>query len=188
SRASWLQTTIAHPLVKSLMPFPIIAALAYPMWKVFGPTWRQIEREARSERIAAGDELDLRPAVCLVLSAGILTIQEYYGGRTVYEQVLRPELTALDASGWSWLKVAKYDQLYSYLWWSAARVIGYVLVPVLVWKLCFRKDRILDYGLHVEGFFKHLWIYGVMLAIVIPVMLIVAQQPDFGNYYPFYKL
>ena len=32
-----------------------------------------------------------------------------------------------------------------------------------------------------------LWIYGACLAIVVPVMLIVAQQPDFGSYYPFYK-
>jgi membrane protease YdiL (CAAX protease family) len=26
------------------------------------------------------------------------------------------------------------------------------------------------------------------LAVVIPAMLLVARQPDFGNYYPFYKL
>ncbi len=185
---SWLQTTIANPLVKSLMPFPIIAALAYPMWRVFGSTWKQIEREVREERAQAGDEFDFRPAVCLAMVAGILTIQEYYGGRTMYEHIIRPELQALETAGAAWLKIGKYDQLYSYWWWSAARVLGYVIVPVAVWKLCFRRDRILDYGLHIKGFFKHLWIYGVMLAIVIPVMLIVAQQPDFGTYYPFYKL
>ncbi len=185
---SWLQTTIANPMVKSMMAFPIIAALAYPMWRVFGSTWRNIDAEVRQERSLAGDDFDFRPALCLVLAAMILTVQEYYGGRSMYEQLIRPELQALDAAGLSWLKVNKYDQLYSYLWWSAARVLGYVLVPILVWKACFRRDRILDYGLHVKGFFKHLWIYGVMLAIVVPVMLIVSQQPDFGNYYPFYKL
>jgi membrane protease YdiL (CAAX protease family) len=34
---------------------------------------------------------------------------------------------------------------------------------------------------------SHLWIYGACLAIVVPTMLVVAQQPDFGSYYPFYK-
>jgi membrane protease YdiL (CAAX protease family) len=34
---------------------------------------------------------------------------------------------------------------------------------------------------------QHLWIYGLCLAVVLPVMVIVAQQPDFGSYYPFYK-
>jgi membrane protease YdiL (CAAX protease family) len=42
-------------------------------------------------------------------------------------------------------------------------------------------------GLRVRGFFQHVWIYALCLAIVLPVMLLVAQQPDFGSYYPFYK-
>jgi membrane protease YdiL (CAAX protease family) len=56
-----------------------------------------------------------------------------------------------------------------------------------VWKLCFREDSLLDMGLRVRGFFQHAWIYGLFLAIVLPVMLLVSRQPDFGAYYPFYK-
>jgi membrane protease YdiL (CAAX protease family) len=43
-------------------------------------------------------------------------------------------------------------------------------------------------GLRVRGFVSHLWLYGLCLAVVVPAMLLVARQPDFGSYYPFYKL
>ncbi len=187
---SWFHALIANPVVKSLMPFPILAALAYPIWFVFRDTWRQIDVEAareKSEMLARG-EVDFRPVVCLVLTAATLTFHEYYGGRSLYEQLIRPELMALDQAGHKWLHAQKYDQLYSYAWWSAARVIGYVFIPFTLWKIIFPKDHLLDYGLRTRGFFKHLWIYGALLAVVVPVMLIVAHQPDFGSYYPFYKL
>src|SRR5262249_60744151 len=34
---------------------------------------------------------------------------------------------------------------------------------------------------------KRAWFYGLFRGIVLPVMLIVSRQPDFGTYYPFYK-
>jgi membrane protease YdiL (CAAX protease family) len=42
-------------------------------------------------------------------------------------------------------------------------------------------------GLRARGFFTHAWIYGLFLVVVLPLMLIVSHQPDFGSYYPFYK-
>lgn len=188
AKPSWFHTLLAHPGVKSLLPVPILALLAYPMWRLFGSTWREIDREAAELRRGHEGETDLRPAVCLVLVSVVLTIQEYYGGRVVYEQLIRPALQALDAAGHEWVRIKKYDQLYSYWWWAAARVLGYVLIPIAVWKLCFPRDSILDHGLRGTGFLRHLWLYAMMLAIVVPVMFIVANQPDFGNYYPFYKL
>jgi membrane protease YdiL (CAAX protease family) len=125
---------------------------------------------------------------CLSIVSVVLTLQEYYGGRQVYDTLLRPWLTELQQGGWAFIKLEKYDELYSYGWWVLARVFGYVLVPLPLWKLMFPKDSLLDMGLRVRGFFSHLWIYGLCLAVVVPAMLIVAQQPDFGTYYPFYKL
>jgi membrane protease YdiL (CAAX protease family) len=181
---------LAEPFIKSILPFPLLALIGYVLFRVLKGTWAELDREATAERMAAAErgEQDYRPALCLVLCAAILTIQEYYGGRAFYDTALKPTFQALESAGVRWLKVAKYDQLYGYTWWALSRVLGYVIVPVVVWKLCFRKDRILDYGLRSKGFFEHLWIYGVLLAIVLPVMVIVAQQPDFGSYYPFYKL
>ncbi len=84
------------------------------------------------------------------------------------------------------LRLSKYDELYSFGWWVFTRVAGYTL-PFAVWKLVFREDSLLDMGLRVRGFWQHAWIYGMFLAIILPTMLFVSHQPDFGSYYPFYR-
>jgi membrane protease YdiL (CAAX protease family) len=122
-----------------------------------------------------------------VITAVVLTVQEYYGGRQFFQSTLRPGLEELSLGPWPWLKLERYDELYAYGWWCFSRSFGYVIFPLSCWKLLFPKDSLLDMGLRARGFVSHLWIYGACLAIVVPVMLIVAQQPDFGSYYPFYK-
>ncbi len=129
-----------------------------------------------------------RPTACLLIVAMVLTLPEYYGGRNFYDTWFRPWLAELEAHGHPRLQMAKYDEFYGYCWWVLARVIGYVLVPFTLWKLLFPKDSLLDMGLRGRGFTKHIWIYGLCLAVVIPAMVLVSRQPDFGNYYPFYKL
>ncbi|MCA9629618.1 MAG: CPBP family intramembrane metalloprotease [Myxococcales bacterium] len=183
---SWFHAVLGHPLVKSLLPIPILIAIAWPIWRFFRSTWQELDREARQLREAAGDRTDYRPVACLLIVAVVLTLQEYYGGRQFYDQVLRPWLTDLEPQH-TWLKLKKYDEYYGYCWWSFSRVAGYVFIPFTLWKILFRNDSLLDMGLRTKGFFKHAWIYGACLAIVVPAMLIVAQQPDFGSYYPFYK-
>ena len=186
---SWTEALLVHPLVKGLLPFPLLIGLAVPVWWVFRKWWQEMDRESaleRARRVSVG-EADYRPAVCLMLIGAILTFHEYYGVRSFYEAVLRGELKALEDAGLKWLKVGKYDVLYGYVWWSMSRVVGYVLVPVLTWKLLFRRDSLWDYGLHVKGTLKHAWVYAGLMALVGPVVFIVARQPDFGNYYPFYK-
>ena len=32
-----------------------------------------------------------------------------------------------------------------------------------------------------------MWIYGLCLLVVVPAVVLVAQSPEFSNYYPFYK-
>ncbi len=53
--------------------------------------------------------------------------------------------------------------------------------------MIFRRDSILDFGLRTRGFREHAWIYAMFITVMIPTMLIVSKQPDFGTYYPFYK-
>jgi membrane protease YdiL (CAAX protease family) len=119
----------------------------------------------------------------------VLTIQEYYGGRHFYDTMLRPWLST-HQTGWIGrvFNMQKYDELFGYAWWAFARCFGYVAVPLPIWKLLFPRDSILDMGLRIKGLLRHTWIYTVCLCVVVPSMLLVARQPDFGNYYPFYKL
>ncbi|HET9929449.1 MAG TPA: type II CAAX endopeptidase family protein [Polyangiaceae bacterium] len=183
---SWWAALINYPPIKALIPVPVLAALAPLVWWFFHQTWEELDREATLER-ARNTEVDYRPAACFVIVAVVLTMQEYYGGRGFYDQVIRPSIESMNLGPVGRARFMRYDELYGYLWWSASRIIGYVLVPLPLWKLLFPKDSLLDMGLRVRGFMSHIWIYGLCLAVVMPLLVVVAYQPDFGSYYPFYK-
>jgi membrane protease YdiL (CAAX protease family) len=190
------EPSLAATAAKAFFPIVAYLALAPVLWLFFRRTWRELDLEAhehQKETLASGG-YELRPAVLFVITAIVLSLQEYYGGRDFYDDHLRPALRAVEAGQASlpfglskYVKLAKYSELYSYSWWAFSRVFGYVAIPMITWKIVFRKDSLLDMGLRVRGFLRHAWIYGLCLAVVIPAVVIVARTPDFGNYYPFYK-
>lgn len=186
---SALENLLAMPAFKAFLPIPILCAIAPLIWWFFRDTWQAMDREAACLRMefAEAGKFDRRPLAAIVIVAVIMTMQEYWGGRTFYEDSIRPWLEQTEANGARFIQLTRYDELYGYAWWIFARVLGYAIVPFPVWKLLFPKDSLLDFGLRVRGFSQHVWIYGLCLLIVIPTMLIVANQPDFGAYYPFYK-
>lgn len=182
------QAILTYAPIKVLLPLPILAAVAPAIWWFFRDTWRELDVDAaqhRTELVRRG-ESDYRPMVCFAIVAAVLTMQEYYGARPFYEEALREPFQRF-AESHPWFRVQKYEELMGYAWWSMARFIGYVLIPLPLWKLLFPKDSLLDMGLRFRGFFEHIWVYGLCLAIVLPLMLLVSTQPDFGSYYPFYK-
>ena len=178
--------------------FPVLAyVLVAPLFVFFfRRTWRELDVEAHEHqrRTLAAGEYDYRPVVLFVTTAVVLTLQEYFGGRDFYDDHVKPFLRGVEAGyikAPTWVvglvDMRRFDSLYSYGWWSFARVTGYVVFPLLVWKIVFRHDSLLDMGLRIKGFTKHVWIYVLGLALVVPTVFIVARSPDFGNYYPFYK-
>jgi membrane protease YdiL (CAAX protease family) len=173
---------------KPLLAIPALVAILVLVWLFFRDTWRELDEDAHRERARtlAEGRMDHRPFVGLVLVAVILTMQEYYGGRRFYDTTVGPWLARVDREHGA-LKYARYEELYGFVWWAGTRIGGYVL-PFPLWKLFFPRDRLRDLGLRLRGFFDHAWIYGLFLAVVLPAMLVVAQSPDFGSYYPFYKL
>jgi membrane protease YdiL (CAAX protease family) len=187
---SWFNSLMEYPPLKALFPAPILVGLFFPARYFFGNWWKELDEEARKLRTTSlPSEYDYRrPLACFGIVAIVLTLQEYYGGRGIYDTQLRPWLAELQAGGAHYIKLEKYDELYSYGWWVFARVFGYVCVPLPAWKLLFPRDSLRDMGFRVAGFLSHLWLYGLLLALVVVAMLIVVQQPDFGAYYPFYKL
>jgi len=177
---------------KALFPVAAYLALAPVLWFFFRGTWRELDVQAHEhqKKTLASGGYNLRPGVLFVTTALVLTLQEYYGGRDFYENHLKPILKTLDGtSGFvgDAIDLRRYNELYGYGWWAFTRVFGYVVVPMFVWKLVFRKDSLLDMGLRMRGFLKHSWIYLLCLAVVLPAVFIVSRAPDFGTYYPFYK-
>jgi membrane protease YdiL (CAAX protease family) len=183
-------------LGKALFPIPAYLFLAPVLWLFFRRTWRELDvaaHEHQRKTLAEGG-YDYRPAVLFVITALVLTLQEYYGGRDFYENHIRPTLRAVEVAQAAapgglgrLVNLRRYNDLYGYGWWAFSRCFGYVAIPLFTWKLIFRKDSLLDMGLRVRGLLRHAWIYGLCLAVVLPAVFIVSRSPEFGNYYPFYK-
>jgi membrane protease YdiL (CAAX protease family) len=175
------------PYVGYLLVLPIV-------YFVFRRTWRELDVEAleHQRRTLATGEIDKRPLVLFVTTAVILTLQWYYD-RDFYNLHVKAWLksveqdpTLLPLLG-EYVSMKKYGDLYSLSWWVFTRVFGYTVLPFTVWKIAFPKDSLLDMGLRGKGFLSHAWIYFLCLVAVIPAVFLVASEPDFGNYYPFYK-
>ena len=83
-------------------------------------------------------------------------------------------------------QIRPYDRLGRNIVWSLGCFTFYFLLPALVVRRVF-GHRLRDYGLNFDGFFKHLWIYGLMFIPVAILVWIVANDPDFQRQYPFYK-
>jgi len=180
----WLE----NPLVKWLLPVPMLLAVAPLAWLVFRSTWRRLEADAlawRRELDAAG-RIDVRPLVTLTLGALILAMQEYYGQLSFFDQKLRPLLARLmhaDTRPPAQAFLAYYQEEMGRVWWGLTRIGGY-LVPYAVWRFAFPRDSLRDMGLRFAGLREHAWLYALFVVVMVPLLLIVARQPDFGSYYP----
>lgn len=188
--------SLGETALKALVPVAGYLVLAPVLWLFFRRTWRELDVEAHEHqrRTLAAGRYDYRPAVLFTITALVLTLQYYFGGREFYADHIRPWLRsveqaeALAPGGWGrHVSLRRYNELYSYGWWTFTRVFGYVAIPFAAWKLCFPRDSLLDMGLRVRGLLKHAWIYLLCLGVVVPAVFIVASSPDFGSYYPFYR-
>jgi len=186
-----LSATLLHmalPLVGFLIVIPLV-------YFFFRRTWRELDVESleHQRKTLATGEIDRRPLVLFVITAVVLTLQWYYD-RDFYTAHVRPFLreVELDPTLLPWglgerVSLRMYGELYNLTWWTFTRLLGYTVIPFGLWKIFFPKDSLLDMGLRVKGLTRHAWIYLLCLAAVVPAVFIVAQNPDFGNYYPFYK-
>lgn len=159
-----------------------------PLGRILSATlidsWRVLNREAAQERAAAelkrfDQPVDPRPLVVLLSTAVFLTLIEYFGDRGHFRQVV--------GQLWPELMFHRYFELISFGYWTGARVVGYVVLPWLV-VLFMKGERLRDYGLSTRGFLRHLWVYGVLFAIVLFPVVMVSFTKTFQHTYPFYKL
>lgn len=184
----WLE----HPLIKWFLPVPMLVAVFPVIYLVFRGSWRDLENEALELRLrlAAEGRFDYRPLVTLTLGALILTMQEYYGQFSFYAHKLSPVVARLlqaDQNPGIRSDLGIYAELCGRSWWGLTRIAGY-LAPYLVWKFAFPKDDLRDLGLRFAGFRQHAWLYALFVVVMVPLLLIVSRQPDFGSYYPIYSL
>ena len=183
----WLE----HPLVKWFLPVPMLLAVFPLIYLVFQGSWRALESEALElrQRLAAEGRFDYRPLVTLTLGALILAMQEYYGHLSFYSQKLAPLIASgLQADRHQAMRanLDLYAELYGRIWWGLVRIGGYV-TPYFVWRFAFPRDSLRDLGLRFAGFRQHAWLYALFVVVMVPILLVVSRQPDFGTYYPIYS-
>ena len=185
---SWLEL----PAVKWAVPIPLLLAIAPVVWWFFRGTWRELDAEALAlpaRRCAARGEIDYRPMVALTLVALILTLQEYYGRRDFYDAAIHAlaRAAATRAHPGGFIEPRPLRRALPAPRGGALTRIGGYLLPLAVWRLFFRRDSLLDFGLRARGFRAHAWIYALCVVVMVPVLLLVSRQPDFADYYPMYK-
>ncbi len=121
---------------------------------------------------------DYRPVVVLLVVAVSLTCQEYLGDRGLFRQL-------------SWLprewRQGPEWELWSFGWWSGWRVLGYLIFPAVVVMLM-PGERLRDYGWSGAGFWRHITLYAILFALVLPLVYVMSLTKDFQRIYPFYKL
>ncbi len=126
------QATLGQTALKAFFPLAAYLALAPVLWVFFGRTWRELDlvaHEHQKKTLASGG-YNFRPAVLFVITALVLTLQEYYGGRDFFEEHFKPwlqgiELGQLMAPGGlgRFVDTRKYGELYSFAWWAFNRVL-----------------------------------------------------------------
>ena len=135
--------------------------------------WRAIDRETERAPEQAG-ATSLHILVILVTVAVVFTLQEYIGNHETFVR-------------WFPSARGKYFELWGFVWWSGWRVLGYVVIPMIVLALL-PGERIRDYHVSFRGFRKHLWIYALLFACVLPAVIAASFTSSFRHTYPFYRM
>jgi membrane protease YdiL (CAAX protease family) len=135
--------------------------------------WRAIDRETDREPAEAG-ATSLQVLVVLITCCVVLTVQEYIGGSDRFARYFPHD-------------GGRYWELQGFAWWSAWRVIGYVLIPLLAIALL-PGQRIRDYHVSFRGFFKHFWIYAALFLAILPAVFVASKTSSFRHTYPFYRM
>jgi CAAX protease family protein len=148
---------------------------ALPRWvaAITIDQWRAIDRETERTPEQAGTA-SARVLAIMFTTCVVLTLQEYIGTSDRFARYFP-------------YHGGEYWELGSFAWWSGWRVFGYVVVPMIVLALM-PGERIRDYHVSLRGFIKHLWIYVVLFASVLPAVIAASTTDSFRNTYPFYRM
>jgi membrane protease YdiL (CAAX protease family) len=135
--------------------------------------FKAIDEETVRDPAEAG-RASWRVLVVMLTCALVLTLQEYVGGSDRYAHYFPYD------GGTYW-------ELKGFVWWSAWRVGGYVLIPVVV-ILAMPGERLRDYNLSFKNFPRHFLLYLGMFLVFLPVVISASKTESFRHTYPFYRM
>lgn len=158
--------------------------------RFFLDTWRDVDEAAGAERrarAARGERYDTGPLVAFCVGAALLALMEYWGIPRGLHAFLRfwSERGLGDGDPFLGLRSSPFWELYQHGWWALSRFAGFFVVPAII--IALRGERIRDHGLSSKGLAEHAWIYALCYAVVFVCVVVVSFDPEFTNYYPFYR-
>jgi hypothetical protein len=119
----------------------------------------------------------LRARQLFFVSALLLSLGYSFGDRPFFDAVLAPRLLRPAVA-------LRWGELYGYGFWSAAKVLGYGLLPLLHLRLLGLPAA--QCGLRWQRGQGGLRTYLGLFALILPVVALVSRTPGFQATYPFY--
>ncbi len=154
-----------------------------------------VEPEAESAELASDEAAwnagGRRAGVVLVTAAVSMIVLHYFAMHDQYPNVVMA-LEAIGAEGAArgvteWMNDPVDLRINRLRWLAAGCFIAYIAIPVIVVKVVLR-ERLRDFGLRLRGAFDDWWLYLLLFAVMIPVVLVIAGSDHFQATYPFYRL
>jgi hypothetical protein len=135
--------------------------------------WRALNRDYPRDS-EASDSLQLRVLGFYVLAALVLMLNEYCATES-FRELLPRDIT----------KGANRN-FYRRIWWAWFLFLSYT-VPLGLYARFVLGLKLSQLGLRTKGLLRHSWIYVVGFLIVLPLVVMVSDDPHFLKTYPFYR-
>lgn len=162
--------------------------------------WKRYVTDVRDQTDAASasyraentaNAVDRRMIIVVLTAMFVLLLIRFYG-RSHEAKWLVELLDSVGLDGLSrrvdYALFESEDQKFNKrVFWAAARVIGYILIPLLVIKFVLREP-VANFGVRVKGIGKHWKIYATLFLILAPALIWASYDQGFQNKYPYYKL
>jgi uncharacterized protein len=153
--------------------------------RLFSETFHREEELVKQQSPVSN--FDWKTIVILVWTAIGMAIIRYYGNPRFFAEILEDRGFKESADELrEWVTGTGYTQLHHLGWWVGTMFLVYFFVPLLLVRFVF-KEPLANYGLSFKGAFKQWWLYALMLAIMIPLVVFFSTTKSFQDRYPFYN-
>jgi membrane protease YdiL (CAAX protease family) len=119
---------------------------------------------------------EIRVFIAFVYCALVLTVLEFW---FLSSRVL--------AGGWLRDVAPRDRELWACLTWAGATIVAFLVIPALIVRFGHR-ERLSSVGFGFAGMRRHLPVYLLLFAAMVPVLFLASRRPEFLATYPFVKL
>ena len=169
------------------------------------------EKHSRAQLSQSERGIDWKVIGVFVVAAVSLTLIEYFGKSRYYWHYVHPQPIeggigellkvsfAQDPTGAPprWWQYSAFNgplsdpsdprhQLWQLIYWAGWCVFTYFVIPAL-FVVVILREKLSDYGLRLKGITRHLWIYGLLLLLMVPIIYGVSSLESFQETYPFFR-